>query len=63
MNTKKIKIVSDGTTHGTYVLLPDGSKLPGIISIQWKISANMSGEATIKLLDVEIDAIGDMKNG
>lgn len=34
-----VKLVSDGTTRGTFVLMPDGTAMPGVHRIEFEAEA------------------------
>jgi hypothetical protein len=56
----KLKIVSDGTVHGTKVLDEHGNMLVGVVSINWEVDKDSDfGKATIGVIDVPLECVGD----
>jgi len=56
----KLKIISDGTVHGTKVLDENGDMLAGVVGILWECDKDMDmGKATITVIDVPIECIGE----
>ena len=58
-----MKIVSDGTIHGTKVYDDDGKELSNITSVQWSISIDDEPRAVIEVLlpDLGVDINGDIQ--
>lgn len=59
----KIKIISDGTVHGTEVVNAEtGETIEGIVSIEWSIQVKRGepyARAIIKAIDVPIEFTGN----
>jgi hypothetical protein len=62
--TPHIQIISDGTTHGTTVLI-DGKPANDILNVEWRIAAHPDGKptayatATITFEGVTVNAQAD----
>lgn len=53
---RKIKIVSDGTTRGTHVVLEDGTLLGGVKAIKINIEADqLESEVQLVIIGVPIE--------
>lgn len=62
MEKPKMRIVSNGTPHGTKVLDENGVEIKAhIAAIDWSIRPGKAGVVTIEFHNVEIDAVGEMK--
>jgi hypothetical protein len=58
---KKLKVISDGTPAGTQVLLPDGTPVPGITSVSFKIDAHGDKYFTVDFSAyAELDVVGEV---
>lgn len=54
-----VKLISDGTTRGTFVLMPDGTPIPGIKRIEFEAEAGMTApELRLTFTRAEVE-IGD----
>lgn len=53
----KLKIVSDGTPHGTHVIDPEtGARLKGVQRVEWGLAIGGLATAVVTVLNVELDA-------
>jgi hypothetical protein len=63
MNPPRIKIVSDGHASGTkaYVEDDDGkiTYIPNIVRAYWHVHAGSPAQATLDLINVEVDILGE----
>jgi hypothetical protein len=58
----KMRIVSDGTPWGTKVFDENGVEIKAhITAIDWSIRPGNAGVVTIQFHNVELDAVGEMK--
>lgn len=53
-----VRVVSNGLPTGTFVVLPDGTPIPGVISARWEISPGRVGKVTIEV-EATVQASGD----
>lgn len=63
--TKKLKIISDGTRQGTYLVDGDGNVVEGVTNITWSCSVHDGpAKTTIGFLNVpvELEVIMDKSN-
>lgn len=52
----KLKIVSDGTSEGTYICNAEtGEKVEWVKSLNWHIEASSLSKATVVLLNVPVE--------
>jgi hypothetical protein len=62
MEKPKMRIVSDGTPRGTNVFDENGVEIKAFITaIDWSIRPGKAAVVTIEFHNVEIDAVGEMK--
>lgn len=57
----KIKIVSDGSSFGTKITDENGNPIEGVTGVTWKCNAKESATATIELIGVPVEIIGEGK--
>lgn len=58
-----IRIVSDGTIHGTHVYDRDGRELTSVTRVEWEIDvASGVARAQIDLIAVELDVAAEEKH-
>lgn len=55
----KLRIVSDGTTAGTYVETIEGQRITNVRWVEWNTDNNGWAGATITLDNVELDVLVD----
>ncbi len=60
--TKRVRIVSDGRVQGTKVLMPDGTPIPGVRSVEIlpMVAGGTVVEARVTLMCVELDVTADV---
>ena len=57
--TSKLKIVSDGTAHGTTVHDANGSPLTNVTEIEISVCVGSLVQARITFIDVELDLVAE----
>lgn len=55
----RLKIISDGTAKGTWVVSLDGKPIEDITSVTWSISGNGESRATVELTNVPVELVGE----
>ncbi|MCH8342475.1 MAG: hypothetical protein IH983_00625 [Planctomycetes bacterium] len=50
-----MKIISDGTIHGTQVFGDDGEAIGNVVSVRWEVSVGKPPRAVIEVILPEID--------
>ena len=52
-----VKLISDGTRQGTFLLMPDGTPIPGISYIEWVCDASDGARArlTVEFIKHEVE--------
>jgi len=59
----KIKIISDGTPHGTKVIDMDtGEPIAGILEVTWRVDAGGDAIAELKIYGVPVEVVGKRKD-
>lgn len=57
----KLKIISDGTREGTYIIPLGKGELENVMSIAWSIKeGQMNATATITVSDVQVEVQGEV---
>lgn len=60
MISSRVRIVSDGTPGGTSVFVNDDILLENVTVVSWECDARSGhATATLRLIDVEVDAYGE----
>ena len=57
----QVKIISDGTPHGTKVVTADGSPVRGLTGIVFRAEVDDVNRADLSLSRVEIDAVAEAR--
>jgi hypothetical protein len=57
----KLKIISDGTAHGTRIVNADtGEEVEGVVSVFWEVSTDDElAYAELKFLALPVEVVGD----
>lgn len=58
MAETKLRLVSDGTPHGTRLTTEDGTLIKGVQAVEWKIEVGGFARATVEILALAAEVVG-----